>query len=356
MTHYSFAEREVEQFNRLRYDHPNPHVRKKSMVMSLKALRYSDDETGRIAGVSVATVRRYVRQFREGGIPRLEQFKAGGSVSALDQYSLALKEEFARQPPGTAKEARQRIEAITGLSLGLTAVRRWLKKSGFSYRQVGPIPAKADPEVQAVFLHDQLEPLLQEVQQEKRHVFFVDAAHFVMGAFLGYLWCLTRILVPTGSGRQRFNVLGALHAVTHQLVTVTNDSYINSTSVVALLQRLAQDFGNLPITVVLDNARYQRNALVQAVAKELSIQLLFLPPYSPNLNLIERVWKFVKADCLNCRYHPTFADFRQAIENSLANISNTNERLDTLLTLKFHLWTTSPTATQADSPAQPTAA
>ena len=352
MTHCAFAEHDVDQFERLRYHHPNPRVRRKMLVMYLKALGYSDDETARIAGVSASTVRRYVRQFREGGIPRLEQFEAGGKISALDEYSVALKEDFARQPPATAKEAQQRIETITGLKRGLTAVRGWLKKSGFSYRQAGPIPAKADPEVQAAFLHDQLEPVLQEAQQGRRHVFFVDAAHFVMGAFLGYLWCLTRVLIPTGSGRQRFNVLGALHAVTHQLVTVTNDTYINSTSVTELLRRLAQDFGELPITVVLDNARYQRNALVQAVAKELGVQLLFLPPYSPNLNLIERLWKFVKADCLNCRYYHTFADFRRAIENSLETIPDRHkQRLDTLLTLKFHLWTTGPAATPEASSA-----
>ena len=99
-----------------------------------------------------------------------------------------------------------------------------------------------------------------------------------MGAFLGYLWCLTRIFVPTPSGRERFNVLGAVHAVTQKVVTFTNTGYINSQSVVTLLQKLAQQFGNLSITIVLDNARYQRNAFVLEEAAKLHIQLLFLPP------------------------------------------------------------------------------
>ena len=157
-----------------------------------------------------------------------------------------------------------------------------------------------------------------------------------MGAFLGYLWCLTRIFVPTPSGRQRFNVLGAVHAVTQKVVTFTNTGYINSQSVVTLLQKLAQQFGNLPITIVLDNARYQRNAFVLEEAAKLHIQLLFLPPYSPNLNLIERLWKFVKAECLNSHYYETFSEFCQAITTCVdAPTDDQQSRLQTFLTLKF---------------------
>ena len=72
-------------------------------------------------------------------------------------------------------------------------------------------------------------------------MFFVDAAHFVLGAWLGYLWCRTRVLLPTLSGRQRFNVLGALHAITHEVITVTHDTYITTERVVAPLNKLVQD-------------------------------------------------------------------------------------------------------------------
>lgn len=157
-----------------------------------------------------------------------------------------------------------------------------------------------------------------------------------MGAFLGYLWCLARVFVPTPSGRQRFNVLGALHAVTHEVITVTNTTYINSRSVVELLEKLAQQFTDLPITVVLDNAKYQRNRYVMDTATRLHITLLFLPTYSPNLNLIERLWKFVKADCLYAHHYPNFAQFTEAIETCLAGTTTCHrEKLDTLLTLKF---------------------
>jgi len=130
----------------------------------------------------------------------------------------------------------------------------------------------------------------------------VDAVHFVFGAFLGYLWCFARCWIKAPSGRQRFNVLGALNAITHEVITVTNLTYINSESVCQLLCKLGDLRLQVPMTLVLDNARYQRCALVQAVADTLGIELLYLPAYSPNLNLIERLWKFVKKQCLYSKY------------------------------------------------------
>jgi transposase len=169
-----------------------------------------------------------------------------------------------------------------------------------------------------------------------RAVFFVDAAHFVFGAFVGALWCFARVWIKAPSGRRRFNVLGALNALTQEVITVTNTTYINAQSVCQLLERLAALALSVPITVVLDNARYQRCTLVQAVAEQLQIELLFLPPYSPNLNLIERLWKFVKKQCLYAKYYPDFSAFTTAIDTCLAQTQTTHRpALKSLLTLNF---------------------
>jgi len=191
-------------------------------------------------------------------------------------------------------------------------------------------------DIQARFLETDLKPCLDAAVAGQGHVFFVDAAHFVFGTFLCCLWSFARIFVRAASGRQRFNVLGAWNAVTHELIAVTNTTAVNTETMCELLRKMAALGLTGPITLVLDNARYQRNAAVQALAEQLGITLLVLPSYSPNLNLIERLWKFIKRRALYGRYHPTFAEFRAAIQETLDGLPTTHaEPLKTLMTLNF---------------------
>lgn len=192
--------------------------------------------------------------------------------------------------------------------------------------------------MQKEFLEKELEPRLEEAKEGKRKMFFVDAAHFVMGAYLTCLWCLTRIFVPTSSGRQRYNVLGAIDVFAQKLITVTNNSYINSDSLCDLLLKIHNDCysSSIPITIVLDNAKYQRCEKVTLYAKKLGIELLFLPTYSPNLNLIERLWKFVKKKCLYGKHYEKFSDFRESIDSCLSKVGKEYKtEISTLITTNF---------------------
>ena len=189
---------------------------------------------------------------------------------------------------------------------------------------------------QKEFLDGELKPRLDRAVAGNGHVLFVDAAHFVYGTFLCCLWSIARVFVRAASGRQRFNVLGAWDAVARVLTTVTNTTVVNTDTMCDLLRAVAARGLVGPVTVVLDNARYQRNAVVMGAAKTLGIELLFLPSYSPNLNLIERVWRFVKRKAAYGKYHPTFADFRAAIQDVLDRVPTTHAgKLASLMTLNF---------------------
>jgi len=201
---------------------------------------------------------------------------------------------------------------------------------------VKQVPEKADIARQEQFRTDTLGPLVHQAQQGKIELFFMDAAHFVLLPFLGYLYSLATRFIKSWSGRKRFSVLGAINVVNKELVMMTEATYVNSMTVCALLKEIAIRYCDRHIVIVLDNARYQRCRLVLQTAERLHIQLLFLPPYSPNLNLIERLWKFVKKKVLYNHFYPDFTKFCTAITGCL-NKTHTEYRdeLETLLSPNF---------------------
>ena len=270
-----------------RYHHPDPRVQRKMEVLWLKSHGLNHDDIAAYADVSRRTVQRYLDEYLEGGLPRLRRCPGNHPQSALVEHEASLEEYFQKHPPRSAKQARAVIEQRTGVRRGLSQVRHFLKdRLGLRWRKVGaiPVPPKKTVEEhareQATFVQEELEPRLEQARQGRRQVYFVDAAHFVFAPFLGCLWCAARLFVRAASGRKRYNVLGALDAVTHRLIRVTNHDYINAESVCALLRAVAEAAVGLPITLVLDNARYQKCALVQALAASLGIELLYLPSYS----------------------------------------------------------------------------
>jgi transposase len=334
-----FSKKTISKLQKLQIQHPHHFVRRKALVMVLKSQSISHQKIAEIAGVCENTVRNYFEAYLEKGLKSVTTTNFNQPESKLTPFESAIKKYFKKTPPSTITQACSDILKLTGVSLKNTQMRAYIKSLGIEYRKVKPIPAKADIVAQKKFHDEELQPRLEEAKAGKRTVFFVDAAHFVLGAFLGCLWSFRRVFIRTPSGRQRFNVLGALNAVTKQLLTITNAEYITSTQVCDLLKKIAASTSK-PITVVLDNARYQRCKLVMELAKELGIELLFLPPYSPNLNLIERLWKLVKKECLYSIYYEKFEPFCFAIQSFLTNMHKTHQdKLNSLLTMNFQMFT-----------------
>jgi transposase len=339
----SFPEEDLRAIAHDRYHYPDPRVQQKMEVLWLKSQGLTQHRVAAYAGVSRRSVQRYLDDYREGGLDRLRCCRWHRPHSDLAGHQTCLEACFEKHPPRSAKQAQAVIEQQTGIRRGLTQVRHFLKgRLGLRWRKVGaiPVPPKKTVEEhardQADFLRDKLRPRLQEARRGQRQVYFVDAAHFVFAPFLGFLWCLTRLFVRAPSGRKRYNVLGAIDAVTHRLVRVTNLDYINAESVRALLRAIAAAGTGLPITLVLDNARYQKCAWVQSLADSLGIELLYLTSYSPNLNLIERLWRFVRKESLDSTYYESFEGFRAAIDQCLDDLPTKHRgEMETLLVHRF---------------------
>ena len=180
---------------------------------------------------------------------------------------------------------------------------------------------------------------MQAAKNNEVVLLFMDASHFVMGCdFLGYIYCKVRRFIKTGSGRKRYNVLGALNFVSKKMTTVTNDTYITFSEVCELLCNIALEYAGKPIRLILDNATYQKCYIVADTAALLGIELVYIPSYSPNLNLIERLWKFVKSE-LRTKYYDNFDIFMQRTDSIIRSTDKDNKkRIDSLITDKVQLF------------------
>jgi len=285
------------------------------------------------------TITNYLKEYREGGLSAVLEDKFYKPSSCIEPFLPCLRCSFQAVPVADVKAAAARIEALTGITLSESQARRTLHKLGMKYRKAAAIPGKCDAQLQFDFFTQEMLPRLEQAAKQERKVFFVDAAHFVMGAFLGMLWCFGRMFIKTSPGRQRYSVLGAIDSHSHELITVRTSGTISASNVTELLNLIRAKHAEIPVTLVMDNARYQHCKEVVAHAGAKDIELLFLPAYSPNLNLIERLWKLTKKKCLTNRFYRTFAEFCTGIDTCLERMqTDYKPELASLLSNNFQFF------------------
>jgi len=285
------------------------------------------------------TITNYLKEYREGGLSAVLEDKYYKPSSCIEPFLPCLRCSFQAVPVADVKAAAARIEALTGITLSESQARRTLHKLGMKYRKAAAIPGKCDAQLQFDFFTQEMLPRLEQAAKQERKVFFVDAAHFVMGAFLGMLWCFGRMFIKTSPGRQRYSVLGAIDSHSHELITVRTSGTISASNVTELLNLIRAKHPEIPVTLVMDNARYQHCKEVVAHAGAKDIELLFLPAYSPNLNLIERLWKLTKKKCLTNRFYRTFAEFCTGIDTCLERMqTDYKPELASLLSINFQFF------------------
>ncbi len=332
------SETDIEILRYERYHYPCPLVQKRLHALYLKATStLSHQQIAQLVGIHRSTLTSYIHLYHQKGLAGVYEVGYGTNRSELDQHTTSLLNYFSDHPPQSSTEAIAVIKRLTGIERSPTQVRHWLHKQGFKPLRAGQTPSKANPEKQEIFIEQTLNPLIEQAKTGELHLFFLDAAHFVTGVFLPILWCIKRVFIKSSAGRKRYNVLGAVNAITKKIHTLTNDSYVNAQTIIDFLEQLRKTHQDgKPIYIVLDNARYQKCQIVQYMAWFLDIHLVYIPPYSPNLNIIERLWKWTKKKCLYAKFYENFQDFKEAIDHTLDKANQRHQKeLDRLLSLKF---------------------
>ena len=337
MLSLNITKSDIDTLNYERFHHPSILVKKRMNVVYMKSQGLPHKMIAIACNVSLNSITNFIKIYNKSGLEGLRRFYYRKPKSQLETYEASIEEEFEKNPPLNSAQAGAKIEAMTNVKLCPSQVRAFMKYLGMSFRKMGHIPAKADPEKQYEFIDNTLNPLIKLAQQGLCLLFFVDAAHFVLRPFLCSLWCFARVFIKAPAGRQRFNVLGGINAITQKLEYYVNETYINAESVAEFMRNLRKKYPIIPIYLVMDNARYQKCKLVMNLALELNIKLVFLPSYSPNLNIIERLWKFIRKKVLYGKYYENFLLFKNGISSclNLINQGQYQEELRTLLNLKF---------------------
>lgn len=302
------------------FNHPDLLVQKRALCLHMKFLNFEHEAISSVLGCNRGTVSNYLDIYESGGYEGLCRNVYNSPCSDLDAYRHTIEADFRQNPPRSVKEAAQRIKELVGIERSHSRVRAFLHRIGMKPLRTGQIPAKADALQQQRFHDETLQPLLAQAKAGKCHVLFLDSVHFVLAAFIAIVWSFERVFVKTAPGRFRLNVIGAIHATSQELTALYNTTYITATTVVELLEDIARKYAGRPIHIILDNARYQHCQFVKDAALRLNITLVFLPPYSPNLNLIERLWKFVKAEVCAANYFPDAQTFQNAIVDFLNSL------------------------------------
>jgi|SRR3989338_637825 len=284
------------------------------------------------------TLRGYVHKYREGGYKKLlETFHVGGFSKLSDDKLNLLREELERKIYLTTKEICAYVENRFKTLYTISGMTDLLHRLNYEYKKPKLVPGHPDEEAQEIFAEQYEEFMLNK--PDNVEVLFADAVHPQHNTMAAYGWIKRgeKRKIQTTSGRERLNLHGAMNAETLE-ITIIESETVNDDSTIQLLEILENKYAlAVTIFVILDNAKYHFSEKVKEFLKESRIKLIFLPSYSPNLNLIERLWKFFKNKVLYNAYYEKIDDFRQACIKFFRSIDSYHDELTSIMSGGFEL-------------------
>ena len=287
------------------------------------------------------TSRHYFDRYQKGGLEALLDDNYSGAEPKLDEHQMSELESYLEEyilPD--AKSVIAHIYQQYGVRYSVSGVTDLLHRLGFSYKKPTHVPGKQDPARQRAFLEEYEHIKASKGQNDP--IYFADATHPQHNSIPSYGWIKKgrEKALKANCGRQRLNINGAINIETLEPTTGFYDT-INADSTIDLFSKIQAKHPNAKtIYIIVDNARYYRSRLLKESTEGTKIKLIFLPPYSPNLNLIERYWKFFKKKVLNNRYYETFEEFKQACQGFFRKRKKYLPELHKLLAENFHIQAT----------------
>ena len=333
MSNFLSTEQKEELLSELKSERYRKNADRIRIILLLdQGEKYSDIQ--KFYFVDEGTIRNWRKRYVEGGIERLmnDQWKVKRcslSPRQLDQLSTHLEENTYQR----TKDIADLIRSEFNVELKENSLLRILKSLGFSYKKAKKVPSKASKEKQKAFI--------RQYNGFKRHgdVFFLDTTHPKFCPVLGYGWIKRGVgkFLPTNAGRVHLNITGAINIETLEVITRQSE-VVNEEAICTMLTAIRwKNSSTNKVYVVLDNAAYNKSKKVKKRAKELNIRLKYVPPYSPNLNLIERLWRFFREKVLSLKSYESLDIFSKTCSNFFRGIRKYKDELKTLMVDNFQI-------------------
>ncbi len=335
---FTLTQKEREKIKRLHRGCSERRFADKLKSLLLLDKGFSCIEVGEILLLDDDTIRKYRNQYLNRGAESMLSDNNKGTLSKLNESQInELEQHLDQNTYSSTKGIIAWIKECFGIIYTTNGINSLLKRLGFVYKKPVLTPCKADVKKQGEFITQYQK--LKDGLGEKDQIYFMDGVHPQHNSIAGYGWIKrgkTKQL-KTNNGRKRTNINGALNLKTKQVIYV-EDERINSQTMIALLQLILANQKEGKIHIVLDNARYYHSKLVKDfLANNERICLHFLPPYSPNLNIIERLWHILKKVVVYNKFYLRFQDFSKAVNNFFENKIWLNEEFENCLTDNFQI-------------------
>lgn len=330
-----------DQVTALRVTHKG--IKDKKLADRIKAILYlhyglSYEQTAKLLLLDDVTLRRYVARYKETGIDGLLEYHYHGGKSRLTiLQQKELETYLVSHTLTTAKQVQDHISKTYGKTYTLIGVTKLLHRMGFTYKKPKIVPGNVSVVLQQEFLERYKS--IKETVGKHDQIYFSDATHPTHNTKPSYGWIKkgkkNDVYIKSNTGRKRLNLLGAMN-IGNKHAVILEEETINAQAIIHLFEKMAKNQPHGKIYIILDNATYHHAKIVKNwLLNHPRFKPLFLPPYSPNLNLIERLWRFFHQKVTNNHYFPTFLEFKEATFEFFQNLHHYKQELDTLLTENF---------------------
>ncbi len=341
LSDYRFTDKEIELLKIYRDKQTDARLKMRFLALLLLAEDIAIETVAIVVGKSVQTIENWRRQYVTKGIESLNSFQYQPKQTFLTETQCDKVADWVRKTnPATAKHVQHYIESEFGVVYSVEGVRKLLKRMGLKVIRPKIVPGNPPTEEQ------QKEHIAQYIEMKKESeagtVFlYGDGMHLIHQNIPGLCWGDPKEppIIETNTGRKRLNILGAYNPDNHKFVHITGEENCDAERVIEYFEVILREYPQAPkIILILDNATYFKAQIVrQWLEDHPKLNLLFLPPYAPNLNLIERFWRFVKERLVKNKYYKHYKTFRANVFRLLNHVDQHVDELKTLMVEKFQI-------------------